>query len=252
VAVGGVSLLGGFCLLPRRPQADITEFRFARAGWPEVYCRSVQRSLTFEERETAWALPAGSFVLRNAAGSSRSAGREWVDEAADGVMREVGGVRRGQRTIDETAVFRSLPLPVAPAVAAGGGRGLRVLAPMQRMRIWADGGWRRVGDVQAGQVLEAPFEAGRTNRVAGLPARIQDAFPCYDANPGPCRNCGKVHAPDPTLVAAFSNAWIVVAQAAEPAAAAPLMPRSQTESRVIWIVQVPLDAAGGGAGGASP
>ncbi|MEI7438007.1 MAG: hypothetical protein WCL16_14485, partial [bacterium] len=63
VLISGVSLIGGKWLLPRQPQADITEYRFAVAGWPEVFCRSVSRSLTFEERQVSWKMPADHFIF---------------------------------------------------------------------------------------------------------------------------------------------------------------------------------------------
>ncbi len=239
LAISGVSLLGGRLLLPRRPQADITEYRFAFAGWPEVFCRSVNRSLTFEERRVAWTLPADSFIFPAARyGRSDSSGPEWIVESAGGVERGMDGVKRGQSVIDETAGFRSLPLPMAIAAGTNRQPGLTALAPLRQVHVWENGAWRRVGDMRSGQVALAPF-GGRTNTLFGLPRRIADCFPAYDIPTGPCPHCGKVHAVATNLTMAFSNTWVVAALAAEPAAAQPAMENTRTESRVVWFIQIP-------------
>jgi len=238
ISIGIVSLVGGKWLLPREPRADITEYRFAYADWPEVFCRSVNRSLTFEERQVVWSLPNGSFVFP-ARSRSNSVGPEWIDESAGRVVHGIAGLKRGQIAIDETAGFRSLPLPVAIGYNMTNHPELKVLAPLRQVHVLENGSWYRVGDVQAGQVIMAPFGA-KTNAIFGLPDRIAHCFPSFDFQPGVCKNCGKVHEVDKNLAMAFSNTWIVAALSVEPAAAKPTMKNTRTESRAVWFIQIPM------------
>ncbi len=239
-AIACASLAGGQLLLPRLPQTDLTEYRFAVAGWPEVYCWSVNRSLTFEERTVAWNLPAGSFVLPGRYGSA-PAGPEWFDESGGQLARGLAGLKRGQLFIEETAGFRDLPLPVAIAGGAVRPNALKILAPLRKVHVWDSGAWHSLGDLQAGQTALVPVGPG-TN-LFGLPQRIRDCFPSYTIETNPCPNCGKVHEVGAATRAVFSNTWIVAALDAGPAAAQPAMPDAQDESRAVWIIQLPLPPA---------
>jgi hypothetical protein len=51
---------GGALGLDRRPRADITEYRLALAGWPEMHCRAVAAAMTFRPGPVDWRLPAGA------------------------------------------------------------------------------------------------------------------------------------------------------------------------------------------------
>jgi hypothetical protein len=238
LAIGIVSLVGGRSFLPRQPQADITEYRFAYAGWPEVFCQSVNRSLTFEERQAAWSLPENSFIFPATSRSSIS-GPEWMDQSAGRVARGMAGLKRGQIVIDVTACFRSLPPPVTIDDSTTNLPALKALAPLRQVHVWENGSWRRVGDMQSGQIILAPFGA-ETNALFGLPRRIAHCFPSYDLNPGVCPNCGKTHKVDKNLTMAFSNTWIVAALSTEPADVQPIMQNTRAEFRVVWFIQIPM------------
>jgi len=238
VAISIVSLVGGQWLLPRQPQSDITEYRFAYAGWPEVFCRSVNRLLTFEERQVSWTMPGGSFIFPVRSRSNPTV-PEWIDESADRVVHGMAGLKRGQIVIDETAGFRSLPLPVVIDDSTTNRLGLKALVTLRQVHVWENGSWHRVGDVQSGQAITVPSGA-KTNTIFGLPKRINDCFPSYDFHPGPCKNCGKVHEVDKNMAMTFSNMWIVAALSTEPAAVQPVMTNAQVESRAVWFIQIPL------------
>ena len=51
-------------LVDRRPYADVTEWRYGIDGLGEALCCADGRAQTFEERQTAWAIPAGAWFER--------------------------------------------------------------------------------------------------------------------------------------------------------------------------------------------
>ncbi len=221
VSIGSLSLIGGQLLLPRQPQADVTEYRFAFAGWPEVFCRSVNRSLTFENRQVSWTMPLDSFIMPVRSRSS-SVGQEWMEASAGGMVHGMSGVKRGQLMDSETAGFRALPLPVASDDSTTNPPGLRVLAPLRQVHVWENGAWHRAGDLKAGQIIRTPF-GSKTNTLFGLPQCINDSIPVNGCPSAP-----------------FYNTLIVAALSDEPAAVQPGMKNTRSESRVVWLIQIPV------------
>jgi hypothetical protein len=245
VITGTAGLVIGQKILPRRAQSDVTEYRFAYAGWPEVYCQSVNRLLTFEDREAYWTLPGESFSYPTRTwryGQSNAAARQRMIKEKDRVTRVISGLKRGQIIIDETACFRSLSLPVEVDWAAGKPL-LKSNAPLRRVHVWENGSWHQLGDLESGQTAVVPGKA-TTDEITGLPKRISACIPVYQPpSPGPpvpCKNCGKIHERDKVIPTAFSNKWVVAALSDEPAGVRPEMKEVQAKSRTVWLIQIPL------------
>ena len=244
VITGTAGLIIGRAILPRCAQSDVTEYRFAYAGWPEVYCQSVNRLLTFEDREAAWTLPADSFSFPTWTWRYRStaAVRQRMIKEKDRVTHAIAGLKRGQIIIDETACFRPLPLPVEVDWAAGAPL-LKSTAPLRRVHVWENGSWHRLGDLAPGQTASVLGKA-ITYEITGLPKRISACIPIYQPRspgpPVPCKNCGKIHGRDNVVPTAFSNTWVVAALSDEPAGSRPEMKEVQGKSRTVWLIQIPL------------
>lgn len=247
VVISVVGLVGGGWFLPRQSRCDITEYRFAVAGWPEVFCHSVNRLLTFEDREVNWKLPRQSFTVPMEHHSlfKGFAHRQWIDETPDFVMHGSGGLKRGQISVNETAFFRSLPIPVAINQTTNPPK-LKALVPLHQVHVWEHGAWYKLGTLAPGQAVDWSHSA-KTHRFLGIPERISECFPSYHYKPDqvPCKNCGKIHEGDKDMAEVFSNRWVVAALATEPAEVQPMFKNAQVESRVVWFIHIPLDTKAG-------
>ena len=260
VLVGAIGWFGGRALLPRDAQADVTEYRFGYGGWPEVYCQSVNRSLTFDQRQFGWRLPGGSYVVPVESWSAGSQGNaRAMAEEEDGVVLTLLDRARGIATAEETARFAALPLPVA--LARDGGRPvLKALQPLRHIHVWAGGRWHPVNDLAAGQEVN-PLESWTNvltraelsgNRVPGLPQRLASLFRRESSAAFPYPGSGYVPpedlpSPDKTREPGqepFADSWLVVGVGKEQPSARPAAAAAAATARVIWVVQLPLGGAG--------
>lgn len=242
VIISALGLAGGMAFLPRQAQSDITEYRFAHAGWPEVYCRSLNRLLTFETRSASWSLPAQGFVFPawRYHGLTGVSTRDWLSESPGLTSVGKNGLKRGQIVIDETAFFSRMPLPVELDRSAVPPR-LKAVAPLRRAHVWRNGSWHAVGDLAPGQVIDVSG-GHATNAVYGLPDVIAGCFPSYHNDSGPCKNCGKVHENKPLFAESYSNIWVVAAMGTEPAKTRSNVENARAESRIVWLIQIPVTA----------
>ena len=242
IALAGYA--AGNLILPRTMQSDITEYRFAYAGWPEVCCRSVARLLTYENPGFSWKLPAGSFGL-TAGGYpaiERSTHNGLVVEDRDGVAIGVSGLDRGEIVIKESASFREIPLPVEITWHTNRPM-LKALADLRSVHIWTGGAWRVVGSMQAGGETD-PDQMATTNGVYGLPQRIVNALRMATEHAvygDP--DIGRWTVEERNFVPAFSNSWIVVGVQNDPVACRVDADRIEATERAVWVIQFPFESA---------
>ncbi|MFA7159415.1 MAG: hypothetical protein WC299_08945 [Kiritimatiellia bacterium] len=238
VITGTAGLIIGRAILPRCAQSDVTEYRFAYAGWPDVYCHSINRLLTFEDRQAAWTLSPGSFLFPIWSYENSAASRHSMQSENNLTRRSLSGLKRGQIIIEETATFRSTPIPVELERTSGMPR-LKSSAPLRKVHVWENGAWHKLGDLAPGKAYEVSGLAA-TNELTGIPERIKSCIPIFNYEPGPCKRCGKVHNGDKQLSEAFTNTWVVAAVSDEPAAARPEINGVETKTRTVWFIQIPV------------
>ena len=244
-----IALLGfaiGSLVLPRTMRSDITEYRFAYAGWPEVCCRSVARLLTYESPGAAWRLPPGSCKITPDGYSSpeRDTEKGLLVEDRNGVELGVSGLQRGQIAIKETASFQEIPLPVEITWQTNRPM-LKALADLKAVHVWTSGTWRVLGAVAAGSETDID-RMPATNIVYGLPQNMANAFPAgtglnnYNFSPDPDID-QKWLTDEKTFAPAFTHSWIVVGVQDVPTTCQINMDNVKSDGRAVWVIQIPFE-----------
>lgn len=250
VAAAVVGHVGGRAVLPRAPRADVTEYRCAYAGWEQVYCRQVARMLTYESVPVHIEAPARAVFLPGAQGygGPSPVRAEHIRRAGDAAEYVAEGKGRGTVLLREIGYFAPVEPPVERA-AGGTNACLRLRIPCRRMFVWHNGAFYRMPEnLPAGErvILGSGI---RTNKIHGLPQRVESVLQPYavpdlqfSCAGGSCLRAELAHThtdagnPDP-----FRGSCLVVAVTDEEPGVDFLGKGLRATSRVVWIVQVPLD-----------
>ena len=232
----GAIWLGGLLALDRRPRAEITEYRLAMAGWPEMHCRAVATAMTFEPGRTTWRLPQGAWV----AGFHQEQLDGWwgrLDaETTDRGMRLILPRKATGTTLQLDACwFESAAFPVAleDGDLDAPGRWAVASEAVDGAYVLANGEWRDLGPMKAGDRID-PLGARKTkhNGLPGLPATLREV------HAKTIRRDGNLDAPDEAR--AGRGDWLVVAWKRDPQPrVAPEWAAARTKGRTIWVVQWP-------------
>jgi hypothetical protein len=235
---GGVGRL----VLPHRPRVDVTEYRYAHIGWPEMYCRADGRMLRFDERACQWRLPAGAMDLPPATmlyARPARRGTPHVVRTPEAVEYTLTGCRAGASSQICASWFRPCNLPFE-ITGSGEARCLRARTDLARVLVWSRGGWHDCGAVAAGR--EARVDSGKgMDRVPGLPLKLaacwskgcQQMYIPRDVQD--CSDSGEVVRPAPAAM----DTWLVVALQRVPPDLRAADERSEATGRVVWVVQCP-------------
>jgi len=232
---------GGHLFLARDTQWDVTEYRFGYAGWPEVYCQSVARFLSFKEQNAQWSIPDGGFLWPNSAYLSKSASRSSLSYAQNESLYQLFGLNPGETSRSEVSFFATNAIPLR--TTAGTPQSIEALAPLRSVHVWYESGWRAVGDMKAGDVVDLSG-VPCTNRVVGLPARIAALFP--DRGRHGRSRCGVSCEPIrksivSTVDDVFSGKALIAIARADETPLAGLQCDAPGTGRVVWVVQLPID-----------
>ncbi len=227
---------GGLAFLARRPRVDVTEYRLALAGWPEMHCRAVATAMTFESGRPEWRLPAEALAQ----------GRRYVQldgwwKREDLVHSE--HVRRlrmprqqtGTRIELEAGWYEPAAAPFALESGTGDspGRGLAAAEDLDGACVLIEGVWHDLGPLKSGERRDpraAPMLAG--NLLTGLPTALSEAWAgCFSSRPAP----DNPHRHQPPR-----HDWIVVAWRGDPAPRVALAhDQALVKGRVVWVWQCP-------------
>jgi len=233
---------GGTLVLERKPRVDVTEYRLAMAGWPEMHCRAVATAMTFESGRPEWTLPAGAAV--HGRRYERLDGwwmRDDAKIAAEGIRLRLPRRPTGSALELEAGWFEPASLPLVPEDGTVDAPGRRLVAVMDvdAVYVLAEGEWRELGALKAGDRID-PLAAKKVegNVLSGLPSALDDELSQWEKS-NPCRNPAHHHpveAESPPL----RHDWVVVALKRDvPPRVAPMWEDSLTKGRVIWVMQCP-------------
>jgi hypothetical protein len=145
---------GGAQVLERRPRADVTEYRLAMAGWPEMHCRAVATALTFQPGRSEWTLPPEAIVYdRDYEHLDGWWARRDALRDADGLRLRLPRRPTGREIKLEAGWFEPTALALVPEVRHAGAAGPVVGRGAGRgCRVCADAGeWRQLGALKAGE-----------------------------------------------------------------------------------------------------
>jgi len=233
--VGG---LGGRLVLSRQPRADVTEYRFARTDWPEMYCLAAGRSLHFSASEQGWRMPADATLLQSGSPSSESRAGDaaWLQSQAAATVLHVETGDRGVLHDDNAGWFRPCTLPFGLAPQDGLMR-IRATEDLDAVFVWREGVWHTLGAVRAGQTSGPCIASkkGLSHHLAGLPSAVADRLTTGEPP------CG-ANKQDARMAKEDDRPWLVVALQRRPGDLKPLNPRSAFSGRIIWVVQAPVEA----------
>ena len=233
---------GGTLGLERRPRADVTEYRLVMAGWPEMHCRAVASAMTFEPGRPEWRLPPDVVCVERGYGQLDGWWkREDAEISAEGVRLQLSRQMTGDTLELEAGWFEPAAMPVLPedGTIDVPGRWIVATETVDGVFVLADGQWRDLGPMKAGDRLD-PLTAKqlKDNRLLGLPSPLYDRLPIWNER-GLCQDPEHHHPPvvaDPPP----KHDWVVVAwkRDVEPRVA-PVWADSLTKGRVIWVMQCP-------------
>jgi hypothetical protein len=236
--------VGGRLVLDRRSRADVTEYRLMMAGWPEMHVRVVASAMTFEPGRPQWALPPEA-VLHGQRYDRLDGWWAQQDEEISPMgipMRLLRLPRKptGSTLEVEAGWFEAASTPVAleDGTPEAPGRWAVALENVDGAYVLAEGRWRDLGPMKAGERVDPLSAAVREpNRLPGLPDELHDGLSGWHWRE-PCRNPAHHHPPEHGLPP--KHDWVVVAWRRDvPPRVAPVWAESRTEGRVIWVVQWP-------------
>ena len=227
---------GGVLLLDRRPRAEVTEYRLAMAGWPEMHCRAVATAMTFEPGRPAWRLPPGAWV----AGFHQEQldgwwGRLDAETTESGIRLRLPRKTTGKTLELDACWFEPAAFPVAleDGVLEAPGRWAVAREAVDGAYVLANGEWRDLGPMKAGDRMD-PLKAGKTkhNGLPGLPTTLREV------HEKTIRRAGSQNGAEKGL-GGWSD-WLVVAwKRDKQPRVAPEWDAERTKGRTIWVVQWP-------------
>lgn len=232
---------GGGLVLERRPRADVTEYRLAVAGWPEMHCRAVATAMTFTPGRPEWKLPAGALVW-----GERYAGLDgwWkrydVRTTADGMRLWLPRKMTGTALELEASWFEPTAVPVVLEGGTAEASGREVVATEDVDGVFAmiETEWRELGPMKAGERLDP--RSGRKcewNHLPGMPKVLEDEFPYEHGGGNTCRNPAHDHGPEMKRLPREHD-WILVAWKRDvPPRMVPVWEETLTKGRVVWVIQ---------------
>ena len=230
---------GGKLVLDRQPRADVTEYRLAMAGWPDMHCRAVATAMTFEPGRPAWVLPQNAVTVENR------------HEALDGwwARRDVWTRASEKRlqpprkptgmTIELEAGWSEptqMPVLVEDGVLDSPGRWLVAGEDVDGVYALVEGKWHDLGPMKAGDRVDPQqVVAMEQNRVAGLPTELHDGWSQWTwRKPCPCPG----REIDPADLAPRKHDWIVVAWKRNTAPRVyPSGDKWRKQGRTVWVEQ---------------
>ena len=233
--------LGGALVLDRRPRADVTEYRLALAGWPEMHCRAVASAMTFEPGRPTWRLPSGAVPHVRESGRLDGWWARWDAEIApDGVRMRLPRKLSGTTLKLEAGWFEptAYPIVLEDGTPDAPGRWAVATEDVDGAYALAEGHWRDLGAMKVGERVD-PRAARKMedNRLPGLPTGLRDAFSGRTWRE-PCRNPKHNHPPKEQETP--NPDWVVVAWRRDAAPqVAPTWEESRTKGRTVWVVQWP-------------
>lgn len=233
---------GGAQVLERRPRADVTEYRLAMAGWPEMHCRAVATALTFQPGRSEWTLPPEAIVYdRDYEHLDGWWARRDALRDADGLRLRLPRRPTGREIKLEAGWFEPTALPLVPedGTSERPGRWLVAVQDVDAAFALVAGEWRQLGALKAGERRDpAAAPVVPDNELAGLPKALADEFHPWLKNT-PCRDPKR-----PPAIAAepppSRHDWVVVALKRDvPPRVAPTWETTRLKGRTIWVLQCP-------------
>ncbi len=232
---------GGRLLLDRQARADVTEYRLAMAGWPEMHCRAVASAMTFEPGRPEWVLPPDA-VLTEVSSGALDGWWARTDEVRNDRERRLQLPRQASgMTLElEAGWFEPAQMPVGVEDGDVDSPGRRVAAveDLDGVYVLAEGRWRDLGPMKAGERRD-PLTTGtmKWNRLPGLPERLNEGFQDWHWRE-PCRNPAHNHPPEESLPPRHD--WVVVAWKKHTAPRVfPAGDGWRLQGRTVWVEQWP-------------
>lgn len=175
-AVSVVGFAVGNIVLPRRARVDTVEYRFAYAGWPEVYCHTVARILSYEDKTIELSAPPNSFMVdgQQSYYDKTVVRFKAVHHGAEENVYSSSGMQRGTIVTHEMICFRQMESPFELTWQASQPY-LRTRTTCKKVYVWYGGEFWLLGQLAAGEST-AVLKAKKVCRVKGLPKRIEDIF----------------------------------------------------------------------------
>lgn len=232
---------GGKLVLDQQARVDVTEYRLAMAGWPDMHCRAVATALTFEPGRPEWVLPKNATTV----GNRRETLDGWWarrDAWTHASEKRLQPPRKptGMAIELEAGWFEPTQMPVQ--VEDGGldspGRWLVAGEDVDGVVALVEGKWRDLGPMKTGDRVDPQQAvAMKPNRVAGLPTQLDNGWSQWvRRKPRPCPGRAIV----PTDRVAPKHDWIVVAwkKNTEPRVY-PAGNEWRKQGRTVWVEQWP-------------
>jgi len=238
----GFAVLGGGVgrlVLSRQPRADVTEYRFARSDWPEMFCEAVGRTLCFSPAEHGWQAPADALFMRSAKPSAApgQGGEVCIQRDGASTCLRVAAGDRGVIHDDRAGWFRACELPFHIAPDAHGERRIQATGDLDAVFVRADGAWHALGAMKTGEVRDpCATNNAPMPRLPGLPKSITERLPQIESCPRGVRK------PVLRIGKTADSPWLVVALRKGQAGLHRLDERGARAERIIWVVQVPVES----------
>jgi hypothetical protein len=240
-----VGWIGGQLVLNRIPRSDVTEYRLAYAGWPEIYCQTVARMLHFDQRDVAWQLPPDGSLIPQTQWQAHNTRMVSCATAhySTGTVYALAGLSRGSLLTREFASFRKGSLPVQRE-----GDELAASAPLRAVHIRHKGKWYSIGQMLKGHRISLADLKTPISEIKTLPAPFRKLFerrPSSSACSGEhCTPVMQEVQANPEYDDPFASDWILVAISENEHPAVRYNDDDAFhEGRVIWIIQLPSTAS---------
>lgn len=237
----GFSLLGGGVgrlVLSRQPRADVTEYRFARSDWPDMFCEAEGRTLCFFPAAHGWLGPAQARFMRSDKPSYAGGQGGDIRVQCDGTSTclRLEAADRGNVHDDCAGWFRPCELPFRITPAGQGERHIRATGDLDAVFVWADGVWHTLGALKTGEERD-PYAASNATmaRLPGLPKSVAERLPKI------ATSAHGQHTPAAGSDKPDALPWVVVALRKGEVGLHWLDDRSIRVERTIWVVQVPME-----------
>jgi len=245
--VGIIGWTGGMLRLDHRPQVDLTEYRLAYAEWPDVYCSTVARLLTFNDDTAFWMLSPDTFYSEMLSNYDHVFHQKLISHSPAEIIYTVDHLQRGHMYNFEFMHFKQhvLPFEVHEEISD---IVLQAHTNLQQVYLWRNDEFYIGGAVKAGESVTFNEKSKTSPIIWGLPTSLVAMFGASECTPSYCPPRNKRYRrnkPALTYDNPFENFWVVMALTEEMPEAQFLHEDAVTNGRVVWVVQIPKPLDGG-------